>query len=145
MVRKTSIDVYNEIKASGLLSKRRLEVYEVVYGNGPLTANEVVEIVTKKYNRSYSSNVNAYARLNELRDSGVVAEMGVKPCPITGNNVIVWDVTDSLPAPLPKVKTKNQKREDILDDIRWIWKNTKNKTDEIKQRLNNLAVKVKGF
>ena len=48
-IRQTSIDCYNKIKAEGLLSKRRLEVYEILFHHGQLTANEIVRISKKTY------------------------------------------------------------------------------------------------
>ena len=33
-IRQTSIDCYKQIKSEGLLSKRRLEVYELLLENG---------------------------------------------------------------------------------------------------------------
>lgn len=44
-VRQTSIDCFNQIKKEGLLSKRRLEVYEAIFKNAPCTTNEALKDV----------------------------------------------------------------------------------------------------
>ena len=41
-------------------------------------------------------------RLGELRDIGVVTELGTVSCPITGRRVILWDVTSKLPTNFEK-------------------------------------------
>lgn len=95
-VRETSIDAYNEIKANGLLSEKRFQVYEILVDHGPLTGAEVSQRIRQKHGRSTVSET-VRNRLTELRDLGVVREVGQKPCPITGRTVIVWDVTKNLP------------------------------------------------
>ena len=42
--RQTSIDCYNEIRANGLLSKRRFEVYEALLSSAPCTSSEAATI-----------------------------------------------------------------------------------------------------
>ena len=86
MVRETSAAAYHEIVESGLLSKRRLQVYEYLYRNGPCTARQVSEGVP-----------GGWKRLGELRDLGVVAEIGQTVCGVTAKTVILWDVTSDLP------------------------------------------------
>jgi DNA-binding transcriptional regulator GbsR (MarR family) len=75
----------------GLLSKKRWEVYKALYASGPCTAGELF---------SKSSGLvkgSVCARLTELREQGVVKEIGLKKCSFTGNSVILWDVTNQLP------------------------------------------------
>ena len=88
-IRQTSIDCYNQIKAEGLLSKRRLEVYEAIFKNAPCSASEIFNVKNLKTNQS--------GRFTELRDLGVIYEKGIKKCSVTGKNVIEWDLTDNLP------------------------------------------------
>lgn len=95
MIRQTSIEVYREIEASGILSHRRWEVYSALYKNGPLTRNEIAPFVNIP---GYHSNISA--RLTELREMGIVMEVGEKLCSMTGNSIILWDVTDQLPRKL---------------------------------------------
>lgn len=102
MTRQTSIDAYNAIKDSGLLSKRRFEVYAVLFEHGPLTGGELSELLPKKISRTIGSNV--HARLSELTERGVVMEIGYRICSVSGQRVILWDVTNNLPSKIKKIK-----------------------------------------
>lgn len=118
-IRQTSIDAYNEIEANGLLSKRRMEVYAVLFKSGPLTANEVFKIFSKNGDAATCAASNSAARFSELRDCGVICEVQVRKCSVTGMKVIEWDVTPNLPREVKKKKnlTKNQKKKNILDKL----------------------------
>jgi len=108
MVRDTSIKIYNEIKNNGLLSKRRFQVYEVLFDYGPLTGAQVARIVIKKYGSwGYSETIRN--RLTELRDWGCVSELDTVVCPISGNSVNLWDVTLKLPKKPPQKVSKLEK------------------------------------
>jgi Fe2+ or Zn2+ uptake regulation protein len=99
-VRDTSIEAYNRIKADGLLCRKRLEVYEWLYHHGPATGMEVHRGLGGQGN---ANNANVRARLNELREMGVVKEMeDTVECQVTKMTVIQWDVTPNLPTPLEK-------------------------------------------
>src|ERR1700722_12178353 len=100
MTRQTSIDVFNRIKSEGLLSKLRFYVYELLYNHGPLTASELIKIAFEE--NGVAAMDSYHPRLGELRDQGVVYERGTKICSITGNEVILWDVTSNLPKKLNK-------------------------------------------
>lgn len=88
--RQTSINCYNQIKAEGLLSKRRFEVYEAIYNSAPCTTNEALKNI-----QSGSHGVGS--RTTELRELGVIYEKGVRECRVTGRKVIEWDLTNKLP------------------------------------------------
>ena len=121
--RQTSIDCYNQIKSEGLLSKRRLQVYESIFNYAPCTASEVFNDKNLKTNQS--------GRFTELRDLGVIYEKGEKKCSITGRNVIEWDLTDRLPVNVKKtIKTKKQKINDALNLLRVLYKNKDISTNE---------------
>ena len=107
MARKTSIDVYHQIKKEGLLSAMRFKVYEALVNIGkPSTAREIFATMNLLKMEP--------TRLTELRDLGVIYEKGVRSCEITDRNVIEYDLTDNLPDMdgLKKkcVKPKNLKR-----------------------------------
>lgn len=93
MTRQTSIDAYRTIESQGLLSALRFRVYEHLFHNGPCTAKEV-DIALR--DPTQASGVYQ-TRLSELRDLGVVREIGKKTCQYSGHSVILWDVTKSLP------------------------------------------------
>ena len=121
--RQTSIDCYNQIKQEGLLSKRRLQVYESIYNSAPCTASEVFKDKNLKTNQS--------GRFTELRDLGVIYEKGERLCSITGMNVIEWDLTDRLPVNIKKPNnTKKQRINDALNSLRKLYKNKDNSNNE---------------
>jgi hypothetical protein len=100
-VRQTSIDCFNQIKKEGLLSKRRLEVYEAIFKNAPCTTNEALKDV-------YSGSHGVGSRTTELRELGVIYEKSQRKCLITKKSVIEWDLTDNLPKELPKSNRKDK-------------------------------------
>ena len=123
-IRQTSIDCYNKIKQEGLLSKRRLEVYEAILKNAPCTTNEALKDI-------YSGSHGVGSRTTELRDVGVIYEVRTRSCRITGRNVIEWDLTDRLPINIKKTnKTKKQRVSDTLNSLRELYKNKNTSTDE---------------
>ena len=104
MTRRTSTEVYRRLEAEGVLSERRWEVYRVLYEDGPLTSAEVFDKLRSKswYSPERSPLSQTRARFTELRDWGAIEEVGTKVCSVTGNEVILWDVTDQMPvAPSP--------------------------------------------
>ena len=121
--RKTSIECFSKIKQEGLLSKRRLQVYESIFNYAPCTASEVFNDKNLKTNQS--------GRFTELRDLGVIYEKGERLCRITGRNVIEWDLTDRLPINFKnKNKTKKQRINDAINSFRELYKNKDNSTTE---------------
>ena len=125
--RQTSIDCYNEIKANGLLSKTRLQVYLAILKNAPCSSGEAFATMTTKENQISQSR----ARFTELRELGVIYEKGEKQCSITGRNVIEWDLTDRLPINIKNSnKTKKQRLDDALNSLRELYKNKDISTDE---------------
>ena len=117
--RQTSIDCYTQIKQEGLLSKRRLEVYEALLSTSPCTSSEAIRNAKTTF-----GVFGVSSRFTELRDLGVIYEKGEKKCSITGRNVIEWDLTDKLPVNIKKTnKTKKQKVDDALNSLRQLYKN----------------------
>jgi len=103
MIRQASIDTFHDIENSGLLSKRRLQVYEMLFFNGPMVGSEVARRVKAKYG-SWSESETIRNRLTELRNSGVVYEVGKAKDPKNGRIVILWDVTAHLPKKIQRKK-----------------------------------------
>ncbi len=125
-IRQTSIDCYNKIKQEGLLSKRRLEVYEALLSTAPCTSSEAIRNAKTTF-----GVFGVSSRFTELRDLGVIYEKGEKKCSITGRNVIEWDLTDRLPVNVKKtIKTKKQKINDALNLLRVLYKNKDTSTNE---------------
>lgn len=105
-VRDTSIEAYHKIKESGVLSERRMEVYDILFNHGPLTATEIFQYSKLNGVKGYRHNTNS--RLYELRDMGVVKEVQTTTCSVTGQTVILWDVTSNLPEKLEKKKSNKE-------------------------------------
>lgn len=138
-IRQTSIDCYNQIKADGLLTKRRLEVYEAILKNAPCTSSEAM------LNRLNSSNVlsQSRARFTELRELGVIYERGIKKCSVTGKNVIEWDLTDNLPINSKIIhNTKKDRIENTLNALRELFKNKSDSTDEDWKKVADLIKNI---
>ena len=72
-----------------------------MYDIGPATAGEVHAALKKAYGTNAPTN-SAHARLGELRARGVARELGTRICSVTGQTVILWDVTRNLPSEPPK-------------------------------------------
>lgn len=114
MRRQTSIETYNKIKSSGLLSNRRFEVYDMLYHSGPMTANDLVRLQKEKNPNANQTGWNA--RFSELEKMGVIKAIGTKKDSISGNECVVWETTNELPAKLPKVDKKALKKQ-LVDKI----------------------------
>ena len=135
-IRQTSINCYNQIKAEGLLSKRRLEVYEAILRNAPCTTNEAL-----KYIQSGSYGVGS--RTTELRDLGVIYEKQVRPCLVTGRNVIEWELTDKLPKDTKLSKdTKRSRVNDALNALRRLYKTKNTSTVEDWKNVSDLINRI---
>lgn len=100
MTRRTSAQAYRRIEEDGLLSRRRWQVYDILYKHGPLTANEIVRYARRYHPTANQTGFNA--RLSELKRIGVAVEVGEKPDAVSGQKCFLWDVTDALPLKLPK-------------------------------------------
>jgi hypothetical protein len=119
MTRQTSIDAYNKIRASGLLSKARWQVYNVLYWHGPMTAAELDEYLKKELNRERGG---FWKRLSELRDCGVAEEGGKRICHETGSEAILWDVTKGLPNIIKgPPKPTSEEIHEALDEIKKVF------------------------
>lgn len=105
-MRQTSVSAYRKIRDEGLLSKRRWEVYNVLFHHGPLTATGIASKIPNF--KSPSVGFNVHARLCELRARLVVEELGQIVCPYTKMMVINWDVTADLPIDVKRIAKKKK-------------------------------------
>ena len=64
--RQTSIDCYNQIKAEGLLTKRRLQVYEAILRNAPCTSSEAMK-GTLKWKKCFITIKSEIYRAKRIR------------------------------------------------------------------------------
>ena len=144
MQRYTSKEVYKQIKDNGLLSKRRLEVYDIIFEHGSMTGAEVSNIHKIQFGTIGSTvSETIRNRITELRDMGVVRELGTTECPITSNTVILWDVTSNLPKNLPKRLSKNERIPLVLIDISTLYK--KLDDEELKTEMRAIKKSIKNI
>jgi len=136
-MRQTSIECYKQIKAEGLLSKRRLEVLETLLKSAPCTSSEAITKSGAKF-----GVFGVSSRFTELRDLGVIYEVRVRKCTVTNRNVIEWDLTDNLPFKLKKNKTKSKKTK-INEVLSLIERLGKNLTEAEKVELRKIYHLVK--
>jgi len=113
-VRSTSARVYHQLEAEGELEKSRGRVYQLLYWHGPLTSKEVMEELAAR--DGYRTVPQTRARFTELREMGAICEVGETVCSISGKDVILWDVTDQNPHPLPR-RVKGPTRNQLMDRV----------------------------
>ena len=117
MIQKTSIETYHAIKNSGLISEKRIKVFDIFYLNPEgLTGAEVSEIYRKENPTSQHSET-IRNRITELVQMGVLTELGVVECQFSKRNVTKWCCIDKMPIPLEKKLTRKEQINEIIDDI----------------------------
>ena len=125
-MRQTSIDCYNQIKNSGLLSKRRFETYEAMVKIAPCTASEVQKSINY-----FDGGRDCMKRISELNKLGVIYDKGPRTCNVTGRNVVEWDLTDRLPVNVKSsINTKKHRINEALNSLRQLYKNKDSSTNE---------------
>lgn len=116
MTQKTSVETYKKILASGLISKRRREILNILWEHISLTGNQISKIHKELYNtNSFSENIKN--RITELEQMGVISVVGIVKCPITKNNVNLYSLTGNMPVKLKVKKTKKQKINELKKEI----------------------------
>jgi hypothetical protein len=139
--RQTSIDCYNAIKENGLLSKRRMEVYEILFRYGDMTANEIVRKSKAHYPHTNPSSFNA--RLSELKKYGVIIEVGEKKDIVSNNNCYIWGLTDRIPKDIKISRsTKKSRVNDALNSLRQLYKTKTIATDEDWKSVYDLIKRI---
>ena len=92
--RETSVQAFYNAVDSGVIQTRREQVYAGLRAIGGGTSNETFAYVTQHHlGPRYISTVAA--RFTELRDMGVIREVGERLCRITGQMCLVWEVVPS--------------------------------------------------
>lgn len=110
-MRQTSIEVYNQIRESGILSTRKMQVYSTLFEYGPLTQAELCNLLPEVSERSLTP------RFAELLSMGAIQDAIERECRITGRNVIAWDVTSKFPTPLPKRINPAKVKKELVKNI----------------------------
>jgi hypothetical protein len=112
--KQTSAETYYEIKNSGLLSTKRLQVYEILFEMGNLTGSQVSKIHRQKHPTNSMSEV-VRNRLTELVQMGVVEELGIVKDPYNGREVTLYGTTNNLPKDLEIKKTRKQLHAEMVE------------------------------
>ena len=86
--RATSIDAFYSELESGSIKTRRHQTWSALAAIGIATANEVARAAG--LNHYFVRNV--FARLSEMRDLGLVREVGERVCTMTGKTCIAWAI-----------------------------------------------------
>ena len=111
MTRDTSIEAYRKIKEEGLLSKLRFSVYECLYQHGPMTQGEVW---SRYFHHRQRHDIGP--RFAELLKRGVIKNVAYRPCTLTGNVSMVWDVTSNLPSePIKTISKREQEKREAYE------------------------------
>jgi hypothetical protein len=85
MTRDTSRASYDRLVAEGSLKGKQKRIMDLLIEMGTATSGEVLVGV---------SNVNAWrGRFTELQQRGLIREVAVRPCKISGRECIVWAPT----------------------------------------------------
>jgi hypothetical protein len=139
-MRETSVEAYQQVRASGYISKVQKEVYDCLYQNGPLTAQEVWKLLRGDAGDNRINGITP--RFSELERLGVVSPVGERNCTVTNRNCVIWDVTVNNPVkPIPKrpIKTETLKLVyHLLTDIQ-------DGHSSSPQRLESILNEVKGL
>jgi hypothetical protein len=104
-MQSTSLDVYYKIKSEGLLSEKRMRVYEIFYQHGNLTGSQVAQFYKSKYPTNQHSET-IRNRITELVQMKVLDELGTTQCSTSNREVLLFGLNKNLPHKLPVKKTK---------------------------------------
>ena len=92
----------------------RKEVYKCIYNHGYITGSQTKKIL----NKSNQLSESVRNRITELKDMGLVEELGTVLCEYTNRQVLLFDVTDrKVPLPIPMKLTKEQKKAKVQNLI----------------------------
>jgi hypothetical protein len=133
-VRQTSIATYYAIREDGLLSRMRWLVYDCLYQHGPLTAQETFKQLGLESNQS--------GRFTEMRELGVILEVGERQCAVTGRNVILWDVTAALPSSAERTEPPRPSRAHFraaADELRTVYRFLKQHDRDFSENMLRVA------
>lgn len=143
MTQTTSIETYHAIKNSGLISEKRLKVFDIFYQNPQgLTGAEVSEIY-RNANPTSQHSETIRNRITELVQMGVLAEVGVVECQFSQRSVMKWYAIDKMPISLEKKLSKKEQVKLILGDITSLGKSLSSEEDKIV--LRSIYWKIKSL
>lgn len=120
-INQNSLDAFNHIKKNGLLSDKRLKVYQIfVHNPNGLTGSQVSEIYKKNFPSSQHSET-IRNRIIELKDMGVLDEVGNVVCQFTKRTVMKYKANTNMPTKLVAKKSLNTNINEIISDLKRVW------------------------
>lgn len=124
--RETQAWAYRNIRDSGLLSRLRFLVFEVIYEQQDLGPEGVTsgELDRRLSTLRATWSRSASPRLIELVRLGVIEELDPRECQATGQRVIAYKTTGRLPDRAALVRRVGLSREDkacAAQALRYLW------------------------
>jgi hypothetical protein len=93
--RETSIQAFYNAVDAGIIETRRAQVWFGLKQTGVSTSGEVFEYLKEHLHLGLRYDSNTCARFTELRDLGLIREVGRRACRVTGQVCITWEVVPS--------------------------------------------------
>jgi hypothetical protein len=143
MIQVTSRETYQAILESGLISEKRMKVFDIFYQNPQgLTGAEVSEIY-RKNNPTSQHSETIRNRITELVQMGVLAELGAVECQFSKRSVMKWCCIDRMPIPLEKKVTRKEQIKELLKDVVQLGESLASEED--KSALRKIYWKIKAL
>jgi DNA-directed RNA polymerase subunit RPC12/RpoP len=95
--RATSVEAFYAAIARGTIRTRRLQIWIALQAiqlrtGLAATCGEIFEYLKEEQRVPLRYDSNTATRLTELRDMGLIREVGERPCRVTGQTCITWEV-----------------------------------------------------
>lgn len=92
--RETSVQSFYNSVESGIITTRRHQVWAALLLMGPATIKETDQYL--RHQQHLAVTVwSVGPRFAELRDLGLIREVGKRPCRVTGSIVLIWEAVPS--------------------------------------------------
>lgn len=91
MIQETSLLAFQALVESGRLENHHAIVLDAVKAMPDSTSNEIFNYLDEKYGYDDPRYISVIrARFTELREKGLIQNVGRRPCGITGNVCLLW-------------------------------------------------------
>lgn len=141
-ISQNSINAFNHIKKNGLLSDKRLKVYHIIMSHPEgLTGAQVSKIYKANYPSSEHSE-SIRNRITELRDMGVLDEVGNVECEFSKRTVMKYRANTNMPTKLQPKKSLNASIDEIVDNLRTLYTKTNDSDNRSLIKLINAQLQL---
>jgi len=93
--RETSVRSFYKAVDNGKIETLRQRSWAALLITGPATINETQRQVNSDHTKRHARISAISPRFAELRDLGIIREVGQRPCMVTGELCIVWEAVPS--------------------------------------------------